>query len=53
VAIARLHQIDSGLTADSGAGPETDDALRMRGRIIAISEVLAEHGAYFDSRALA
>jgi uncharacterized membrane protein YccC len=44
-AIARLHQIDSRLA--SGTGPEL---LRVRGRIIAISEVLAEHGSYFDSK---
>ena len=29
-------------------GPEPDDALRVRGRIAAIADVLAEHGAYFD-----
>jgi uncharacterized membrane protein YccC len=51
VAIAWLHLIDRRLTSDAHTGPETDDALRVRGRIIAISEVLAEHGAYFDSRA--
>jgi uncharacterized membrane protein YccC len=51
VAIARLHQIDSRLAVAPGTVPETDDALRVRGRIIAISEVLAEHPSYFDSRA--
>jgi uncharacterized membrane protein YfbV (UPF0208 family) len=51
VAIARLHQLDSRLASDSDRGPETGDALRVRGRIIAISEALAEHGSYFDSRA--
>jgi hypothetical protein len=50
VAIARLHQIDRRLAFVPITGPETDDALRVRGRIIAISEVLAEHGSYFDSR---
>jgi uncharacterized membrane protein YccC len=49
VAIARLHQIDRRLAFVPITGPETDDALRVRGRIIAISEVLAEHGSYFDS----
>jgi uncharacterized membrane protein YccC len=52
-AIARLHQLDSRLAFAPGTGPETDDALRVRGRILAIIDVLAEHGAYFDSRALA
>jgi uncharacterized membrane protein YccC len=51
VAIARLHQLDRRLASDPGTGPETEDALRVRGRVIAISEVLAEHGSYFDSRA--
>ena len=51
VAIARLHQLDRRLASDPDTGPETDDALRVRGRIVAISEVLAEHGSYFDSRA--
>jgi uncharacterized membrane protein YccC len=51
VAIARLHQIDSRLAVASGTGPVTDDALRVRGRIVAISEVLAEYESYFDSRA--
>jgi uncharacterized membrane protein YccC len=30
--------------------PMIDQALRVRGRIVAISDVLAEHGSYFDSR---
>ena len=50
-AIARLHLIDRRLAFDPDTRPETDDALRVRGRIIAISEVLAEHGSYFDSGA--
>jgi uncharacterized membrane protein YccC len=51
VAIARLRQMDSRLAVAPGAGPETVDTLRVRGRIVAISEVLAEHGSYFDSKA--
>ena len=47
VAIARLNQLDRRLASDPDTGSETDDALRMRGRIVAISEVLAEHGSYF------
>ena len=50
-AIARLHQLDRRLASDPDTGPETDDALRVRGRIVAITEVLAEHGSYFDSGA--
>ena len=50
-AITRLHQLDRHLASASNTAPETDDVLRMRGRIVAISEVLAEHGSYFDSRA--
>jgi hypothetical protein len=51
VAIARLHQLDRLLASDSDTGPERDDALRVRGRIVAISDVLAEHGSYFNSGA--
>jgi uncharacterized membrane protein YccC len=51
VAIARLHQLDRRLASDPGRGPEKDDALRVRGRIAAISDVLSEHGSYFDSGA--
>jgi uncharacterized membrane protein YccC len=47
--IARLHQIGSGL-----ALPQTTQAtLRVRGRIAAFANVLAEHGSYFDSTAAA
>jgi uncharacterized membrane protein YccC len=51
VAIARLHLIDRRLASEPDTGPETEDALRVPGRVMAISEVLAEHGSYFDSRA--
>lgn len=51
VAIARLYQLECRLASDPETGPETDDVLRVRGRIIAFSEVLAEHGSYFDSGA--
>jgi hypothetical protein len=51
VAIARLHQIDSRIASDSDTETESDDALRVRGRIVAITEALAEHGSYFDSGA--
>jgi uncharacterized membrane protein YccC len=51
VTIARLHELDRRLASGRGTGPETDDSLRVRGRIAALSGVLAEHGSYFDSRA--
>ena len=51
IAIARLHQLDRRLASAPDAGPETAIALRARGRILVISEALAEHGAYFDAGA--
>jgi uncharacterized membrane protein YccC len=49
-ATARLYELNRCLASDLNIEQEADDALRLRGRIIAISEVLAEHGSYFDSR---
>ena len=51
VAIARLRQLDRRLASAPDAGPETAIALRARGRILVISEALAEHAAYFDAGA--
>jgi uncharacterized membrane protein YccC len=51
VAIERLNEIDRRLASDPGTGPETDDTLRLRGRIATISDVLAEHASYFDAGA--
>ena len=48
-AIARLHQLDQRAAAD--AGPEAI-ALRARGRILVMSEALAEHASYFDAGAI-
>jgi hypothetical protein len=53
IAIAWLHQLDGRLASAPDGGPETAIALRARARILVISEALAEHGAYFDSGALA
>ena len=50
IAIARLHQIDRRLISAPDIGPAPDDALRVRSRIAAIADVLAEHDAYFDLR---
>jgi uncharacterized membrane protein YccC len=52
-AIARLHELDHRLASDPDTGPGTDSALRARGRISAIIDALAEHGAFFDMRASA
>jgi hypothetical protein len=50
-AIAKLRQFDDQLAATREIGPEATVALRARGRILVISEALAEHGAYFDAGA--
>jgi uncharacterized membrane protein YccC len=52
-AIARLRQFDDRLASTREAGTEATMALRGRGRILVISEALAEHGAYFDAGASA
>ena len=43
----------SRIASDPDAAPETAIALRARGRILVISEALAEHASYFDAGALA
>jgi uncharacterized membrane protein YccC len=48
-AIAQLRQFDDGLASTRETGAEATMALRARGRILVISEALAEHGAYFDA----
>jgi len=50
-AIARLRQFDDRLASTRETGTEATMALRGRGRILVISEALAEHGAYFDAGA--
>jgi hypothetical protein len=52
-AIAKLHQFDDRLASTLETGTEATMALRGRGRVLIISEALAEHGAYFDAGALA
>jgi uncharacterized membrane protein YccC len=47
IAIARLHQLDQRIASNPDAA--TDVALRARGRILVISEALAEHASYFDA----
>jgi uncharacterized membrane protein YccC len=50
-AIAKLRHFDDRLASPREAGTEATMALRARGHILAISETLAEHGAYFDAGA--
>ena len=52
-AIARLHQLDQRVASNADAAPEAAIALRARGRILVISEALAEHASYFDAEAIA
>jgi uncharacterized membrane protein YccC len=52
-AIAQLRQFDGRLASTRETGTEATMALRGRGRILVISEALAEHGAYFDAGASA
>jgi uncharacterized membrane protein YccC len=52
-AIAKLRQFDDRLASTRETGTEATMALRGRGRILVISEALAEHGAYFDAGASA
>jgi hypothetical protein len=51
VAIERLRRVDQILAASSISGPGERIRLRARGCIVAMSEALANHAAYFDSGA--
>jgi uncharacterized membrane protein YccC len=50
-AIAKLRQFDDRLASTRETGAEATMALRARGRILIISEAIAEHGHYFDAGA--
>jgi uncharacterized membrane protein YccC len=50
-AITKLRQFDDQLAGTREIGAEATVALRARGRILIISEALAEHGASFDAGA--
>jgi uncharacterized membrane protein YccC len=50
-AIAMLRELDGRLASGPNAKPEAATALRARGRILVISEALAEHSSYFDAGA--
>jgi uncharacterized membrane protein YccC len=51
VAIERLARYDKRLAGLPGTRPGARVRLRARGSILAMSEALAQHAAYFDSRA--
>jgi uncharacterized membrane protein YccC len=50
VAVERLGRLDRMLAALPGTRPGGRVRLRMRGSILAMSDALAQHAAYFDSR---
>jgi uncharacterized membrane protein YccC len=50
-AIAKLRQFDDRLASKRETGTEAAMALRGRGRVLIISEAIAEHGHYFDAGA--
>ena len=51
IAIARLHQLDRRLVSGPGTKPAAHLSLQARARILAISEVLAQHTSYFNAGA--
>jgi uncharacterized membrane protein YccC len=50
-AIVKLRQLDDRLASTRETGTEATMALRGRGRVLIISEAIAEHGHYFDAGA--
>jgi uncharacterized membrane protein YccC len=50
-AIAKLRQFDDRLASPRETGTAATMALRGRGRLLIISEAIAEHGHYFDAGA--
>jgi uncharacterized membrane protein YccC len=50
-AIANLQRLDAALQAQRDSRPNTQTILRARASILALSEVLARHAAYFDAGA--
>ena len=53
LASSRLNGLDEALAAQSGTEPVRQTILRARGRILVVSEMLAQHAAYFDDGARA
>jgi hypothetical protein len=50
-ATARLARLDEALATRDDNGPAAETALRARASILALSETLTEHAAYFDAGA--
>jgi uncharacterized membrane protein YccC len=50
-AIARFAELDRALGSLPNLGPAATVVLRARGSILAVTEVLTQHSAYFDARA--
>jgi uncharacterized membrane protein YccC len=50
-AIARFTELDRALASLSNLEPAASVALRARGSILAMTEALTQHSAYFDARA--
>jgi hypothetical protein len=50
-AIVKLREFDDRLASVRETGTEATMALRGRGRVLIISEAIAEHGRYFDAGA--
>jgi uncharacterized membrane protein YccC len=48
-ASTELGRLDGRLASVADAGAETSLAMRARGRILLVREVLSEHGVYFDT----
>jgi hypothetical protein len=53
LATARFSRLDEALAAQSAAEPVRQTILQARGRILVVSEMLAQHAAYFDGGARA
>jgi hypothetical protein len=51
-AIAKLRELEGRLASSPNAKSEAAIALRARGRLLVISEALAEHRSYFDMGAV-
>jgi uncharacterized membrane protein YccC len=48
-ATAHLARLDAALAGQAATGPDMQTRLRARGSILAISEVLTQHAAYFEA----
>ena len=52
-AIALLSRLDGVLAADAAGGQRRQAIVRARGGVLALSEAMAKHAAYFDAEAIA